>query len=918
MSFSKRITRIPRPYDADLGAQVQIDGASGAVAELVQASAACSPYLASLIAREGDWLASALDTPEAAAVLTWDLDVMASDLPDQLRAAKRRVALITALADLGGVWPLEMVTGTLTDFADAACDLALKAALAPLISRGKLPGVTLDALDDAAGLSVFAMGKMGAHELNYSSDIDLICLFDETRFDPGDYAELRSGFVRAVRKMSGTLSDIGPEGYVFRTDLRLRPDAGVTPVALSMGAAERYYESLGRTWERAAWIKARPAAGDIAAGERFQEALTPFVWRKHLDFAAIQDAHDMRLAIRDAKGLSGPISLPGHDMKLGRGGIREIEFYTQTRQLISGGRDTALRLRATKQSLRQLAQTDWVDTATADELCDHYTFHRTVEHRLQMVQDAQTHDLPRGADGFERLAAMMDMDVAKLEATLHERLSAVHGITEGFFAPGTQVASDTLDPDMLARWRSYPAFRSERAQASFDRVRPTLAAGLEAAARPQDALAAFDGFLSGLPAGVQLFALFEANPHLVDLLLDVLTIAPPLAEYLGRNAQVLDAVIGGDFFTPWPGPDGMAAALDAQLAPLDDYEAKLDITRRWRKEWHFRIGVHYLRGLTSAPEAAVQYADLARAVVAGLWPHVVAQFARRHGPPPGRGALILGMGSLGAGRLSPTSDLDMIVIYDPQDQTESTGAKPLPARTYFARLTQAMVTALSVQTAEGRLYEVDMRLRPSGNQGPVATSWRAFQDYQQNDAWTWEHLALTRARVIAGPPDLTAETEAFVAAILQQPRDRATVLKDVADMRQRIAETAASASPWQVKTGPGRLQDIELFVQAGALLRGGPAFDIAAEIARLPEVDLCTEDQAQILAQAYVFAANVQLALRLVAERSPDVEKLGAGAIGIMLRAADAPSLQTAGAQLEQAFAASSALVDAGLSYDGN
>lgn len=308
------------------------------------------------------------------------------------------------------------------------------------------------------GLFVLAMGKMGAFELNYSSDIDLICLFDETRHDPADYTKLRKGCVRAVQEMCKLLSDLTGDGYVFRTDLRLRPDPSVTPVVLSTGAAERYYESLGRTWERAAYIKARPCAGDLAAGEAFLDELRPFVWRRHLDFAAVQDAHDMRLAIRAHKGTGGPITLPGHDMKLGRGGIREIEFFTQTRQLIAGGRDPDLQVRDTVTGLSRLAAKGWVPDTTAATLTDHYRFARTVEHRIQMQRDAQTHKLPVNEEGFERLAAMMGTDRAALEAELKDRLSSVHTETEGFFAPDARTPSPgiALDDATQARWAQLP------------------------------------------------------------------------------------------------------------------------------------------------------------------------------------------------------------------------------------------------------------------------------------------------------------------------------------------------------------------------------------------------------------------------------------------------------------------------------
>lgn len=910
MSLAQHLTRCPRPWNRDRGAEaleaVGLDDPD--LAALVSGAAGCSPYLAQLILREAAWLPQALDAPDGAlADVLHPIDPQDPDLKRTLRQAKRRVALLAALADLGGAWSLEQVTGALTDLADMACDAALQAAVAAQVARGKLP-------DSDVGLFVLAMGKMGAHELNYSSDIDLICLFDETRHAPDDYPNIRRACVKAVQAMCATLSDLTDEGYVFRTDLRLRPDPAVTPVVLSTGAAERYYESLGRTWERAAYIKARPCAGDSAAGQAFLDDLRPFVWRRHLDFAAVQDAHDMRLAIREHKGTGGPITLPGHDMKLGRGGIREIEFFTQTRQLIAGGRDPGLRVRGTVDGLARLADRDWVPPDLAARLTDHYRFARTVEHRVQMVQDAQTHALPNADDGFDRLAAMMDMDRHALEAELRDRLSDVHSATEGFFAPGPAKpapAAVQVDAAMQARWRSYPALRSTRGAALFDRIEPMLLERLNRATRPSEALAAFDGFLAGLPAGVQLFSLFDANPTLVDLLVDIVSTSPALAQYLSRNAAVFDAVIGGSFFSDWPGRDALRDAAAARMAAEGDYEARLDAIRVWQKEWHFRIGVHHLRGLTDATEAGVQYAELAQAAVAALLPVVQDHFAMRHGAPPGRGAVVLAMGSLGAGQLTPESDLDLIVIYDPGDAEASDGRRPLPARTYYARLTQAMITAVTTQTARGRLYEADMRLRPSGNQGPVATSWGSFQSYQRNDAWLWEHLALTRAAAIAGNDSLGRDIEAFRRDILNRPRDRTQVLGDLRDMRDRIAAAKDPAGLWDAKIGPGRMQDIELMSQAGALMAGACARDVARGLRACVAAGLMQDADADILADTYALLWRVQMASRLLGADAVQASDVGAGGQTILLRAVGAADLASAEVTLDAAHVAAARIITA-------
>ena len=893
------LTRLPIAHDPAAGAEAVAPfmDLPAPLRDLIAGAAGCSPYLKALLAREQDWVRAALlDDPDAALrdELAALADVPLVEMSARLRRAKRRVALLAALADLGGVWSLDQVTGALTDLADRATHVALVALVAEEIRRGKLPGMGPDDAATGAGMVVLAMGKMGARELNYSSDIDLICLFDETRFAPDAYHDARAAFVRVTRKLCGLLSDYTAEGYVFRTDLRLRPDPSVTPVCLSMDAAERYYESLGRTWERAAYIKARPCAGDLAAGARFLRMLTPFVWRKHLDFAAIQDAHDMRLRIKAHKGLGGALVLEGHDLKLGQGGIREIEFFTQTRQLIAGGRDPDLRSPRTVEGLQALAAKGWIPQDLADALCAHYVEHREIEHRLQMVQDAQTQTLPTSGEGFDRIARFCGQaDTGAFRARLLDRLRDVAQRTEGFFAPDANpaVAEPELSAqaqDLVEGWRSYAALRSERAKQIFKRVRPTLLAKLHEAADPEAALVQFDRFLGGLPAGVQLFSLFEANPQLIDLIVDICATAPRLAAYLSRNAAVFDAVIGGGFFSPWPDLATLSRDLSDRLGALDDYERQLDAARIWAREWHFRIGVHHLRGLIDPFEASGQYATLAEACLSALWPVVVAEFARKHGAPPGAGACVLGMGSLGAGRLNAASDLDLIVIYDADADAMSDGARPLDARSYYARLTKAFLTAISAPTAEGRLYEVDMRLRPSGRQGPVATGLAAFMDYQRTEAWTWEHLALTRARRVAGSAELGARIEDFRRALLAEKSRGPTLRDDVADMRARLAEAKPAHSLWDTKAGPGRLMDIELGAQFCALAAGHPARRVEAQLRAGARAGVIDAGQEQALLAAYRLCWTMQATGRLLADRISDIGDLGQAGQRFILASAGA------------------------------
>ncbi|MEM9317602.1 MAG: glutamine-synthetase adenylyltransferase [Pseudomonadota bacterium] len=917
MSFADRLTRMPLAFDPELGrgAAEAVPGRSGPVSDLLAGSAGSSPYLSRLIAGEAAWLGEILPgapEPAMAALTRAAAQTTGPETAATLRALKRRAALLIALADLGGIWDLETVTGALTDFAEAATQAALGAALGVAARRGRIPGMDEDIDPQAAGIVVLAMGKMGAGELNYSSDIDLICLFDETRFAPDDEVTARAGFIRVTRDMAATLSAVTDQGYVFRTDLRLRPDAGTTPVCMSMAAAERYYEAEGRNWERAVYIKARPVAGDLAAGRRFLQRLRPFIWRRHLDFAAIHDTAMMRDRIRAHRGLYDS-TLEGHNLKLGQGGIREIEFFAQTRQLIAGGRDPALRQRATVDALRALAAAGWMAPDEAETLQGDYRALREVEHRLQMIGDAQTHSLPRNGDGFDRLARLSGhSDTLAYRGWISGHLQSVHELTKPFFTPKTRAEPepDLSDAarDIVSRWPSYPALRSERGQAIFDRLRPELLSRLIGSARPDEALANFDGFLRGLPAGVQLFSLFEANPTLIDLIVDISATTPGLSRYLSRHSSVLDAVLAGEFFAPWRGAAELGAELTAALAGLD-YEAALDAARRWQKEWHFRVGVHLLRGLIAAPEAAAQYSDLAEAVVATLWPLAQAEVARRHGPAPGKGGAVVAMGSLGSRDMAAASDLDLLVIYEAARIEASDGPRPLHPRAWYAKATKALVAAISAPTAQGVIYAVDMRLRPSGRQGPVATGLGAFRDYQRHEAWTWEHLALTRARAIAGPAELGRQIEAVRLNVLAERRDRAAVLVDTAAMRQRLSQAGRQGDGIAVKPGPGGMQDIALLAQAGALLAGSHARDATGQIAAAQATGLIDAAAADALSRAAALFGAISQGSQLLGDRPLAPEAMGAGGRDFLARLAGASDWEALLSQSASARAEAQAII---------
>ena len=890
MRFLDQINKVPTPFNKEAGEAIALLFSSqpNKINQLIRGVGGCSPYLKGLLEIEYEWVLSALGSQEN--ILNAEFSRLkktpSSEIKTALRVTKRRVALWSALCDFSGIWELNDVTNMLTQFADLACQLALKVALETELSRGNIPGLEIDHSPEKTGMFVLAMGKMGAHELNYSSDIDLICFFDETQFLEEKYFDARKGFIRATRLMSSILSDLTEDGYVFRTDLRLRPDPSVNPVCIATETAERYYESLGRTWERAAYIKARVVAGDTKAGINFLHSLTPFVWRKYLDFAAIEDAHDIRLRIREHKGLGGALKLLGHNIKLGSGGIREIEFFTQTRQLIAGGRDIDLRVRGTIDGLKNLSKKGWINKTVSEKLISHYTLYRNIEHRLQMVHDAQTHDLPKSIEGMERLSCMMGTTPDLLAKDLLFSLKEVNQLTEGFFKP-TQLdltfSLSEMETKVVDRWRSYPSLRSPRAEHIFNRLRPKILEKIRSTDKSNNALIAFDKFLVGLPTGVQLFSLFEANPQLIDLLVDIVGTAPALANHLAKSPVVFDAVIGGDFWTPWP----KLTTLERQLSNLikleTDYEQKLEVSRKWKKEWHFRIGVHLLRGITNVNQAGTQYAELAETVLKVIFPVVISEFSKKYGKPPGRGASIFSMGSLGATHLNSTSDLDLIVIYDAEGIEFSDCPTPLNSRLYYTRLTQALVTAMTVEMSQGKLYEVDMRLRPSGRKGPVATSWTSFKDYQTNEAWAWEHLALTRGRVICGNSELSINIEDFRLQLIKNVRPEVAV-RSLKEMREKIQKIDLNNNKWEFKQGIGRMQDIELFSQLSTVINGQVTRDVSSGLIAGSESGLLTNTQLDQILKTYKFLKEMNMATRLINDPSQEFEKISTSGHSFILK----------------------------------
>jgi glutamate-ammonia-ligase adenylyltransferase len=921
-----------KPLKALLAAHPKVD-------TLLQSLAENSPYLWELASGDPARLLRLLtaDPDSHLAALLADTGRVVAATEDEtqamrcLRRMKAEAALLIALADIGGVWEVMRATRALTDLADSAVDAAVRFALAEAARDGRLAPKDKARPQDGSGYIVLAMGKMGAFELNYSSDIDLIVFYDANAPAVPEDAAPAALFVRITQRLVKLLQERNADGYVFRTDLRLRPDPASTAIAISTAAALSYYESVGQNWERAAMIKARACAGDIAAGEAILNGLSPFVWRKYLDFVAVADVYAMKRQINAYRG-HGEIAVEGHNIKLGRGGIREVEFFAQTQQLIAGGRNPALRDRDTLTTLDRLAQDRWIDTAARDDMKAAYIFLRTVEHRLQMINDEQTQTLPAECAELDRFARFLGYAGRDAFAkVLLEHLDKVQRHYSRLFekAPGADKpelafpadADDHKTLDRLAElgfrapleastivrhWLAggHRALRGEVARGHLDALLPVL---LEQLARTDNAnatLVLFDHFLANLHGGARLLSLLRQKPDLIALIAFVLGIAPRLADTLARNPQVMDALVDPSFFGALPDDAELGRRLDAALAQSRYDEDLLERIRMFGLEYMFLIGVRILSGTLTARLAGEAFARLADAVIRAVHRAVADNFTAAYGHMRGEATALLAMGKLGGREMTASSDLDLMLIYDFDDEhPESDGKRALYGAQYFARLTQRLINALTAQTNYGALYDVDMRLRPSGRAGPLATQIAGFTGYQETEAWTWEHMALTRARVVAATPGFGARVDKVIRGILQRPRDAALTAGDVVEMRAAIAKEKGDAERWDLKYAAGGLVDIEFIAQYLQLVHAHNVPDIldtstARVLDKAWALHVLPVEEAEVLRPAVQLYHDLTQILRLCLSGPFDAKTAGAGLLRLLARAADVPDFATLDATL--------------------
>jgi glutamate-ammonia-ligase adenylyltransferase len=947
---------LPLAFDPARAARTLEDlgdtGAADSFRALLASAAGNSPFLARLMLRERAFLSElAAKTPEDVVARLTAEALAAAEAPDRdsamklLRIAKRRLSLTVALADIAGIFDLRQVTRALSDFAEAAVTAGLRFLLRELARKCGAADEPPEALEAASGLIVLGMGKLGAFELNYSSDIDLVVFFDPERLPYTVRGDKGLAAIDLIKGLLTLIAETTADGYVFRVDLRLRPDAGATQIAVSTEAAEIYYETMGQNWERAAMIKARLVAGDPRAAEDFlKNVLSPFVWRKNLDYAAIEDIHSIKRQIH-AHGGHERVTVSGHNIKLGRGGIREIEFFAQTQQLILGGRDPNLRNPTTLGALAALRARGLISAEAEAELGAAYRFLRMLEHRLQMVEDQQTHILPSTADGLDNIARFSGYaDTGDFEDVLLAHLNRVVANYAKLFeqeAPlsargGSLVFTGVEDdPETIATLTSMGfrapsdvaaiirgwhhgrirATRSARARELLTKLMPALLDALSKTADPQNAFLVFDRLVSGLPAGVQLFSLLVANPELLTLIAEVAGSAPRLADYLGKNPRVLDALIDPEFLSRLPDAAELEQRLAAELARLPGYEGALDAARRFAREEIFRVGVQVIRGEADAGRAGPAYAAIAETVIRGLQPVVEAEMIAAHGSVPGGGFAVVAQGKLGGREMTAGSDLDLVFLYGHDEHAEaSEGPRKLAPSAWFARAAQRFIAALTAITGEGRLYDVDMRLRPSGNQGPVAVRLDSFAEYHRSKSWTWEKLALTRARVLSGPRHLREAAETIIRESLTRPADCAVIRKDARAMRDKLAAQFPPTDPWDLKFAAGGLIDLEFIAQALQLCHA-PSADVldqntVAALGKLARAGALSAADAETLVEAARLEHALTQVLRIALDGPfrPNAATLGLKAL--LVRAAGAKNFTELEERLLAAQKAVRALFD--------
>jgi [glutamine synthetase] adenylyltransferase / [glutamine synthetase]-adenylyl-L-tyrosine phosphorylase len=892
--------------------------------QTLQATEAAGPLDAVLLAsdfafeelRRRPALLSLLDSSEAP-----ELQPPAADDPDlssRLRQFRRAESLSIIIDDVLGRDPVERTLERTTVLAERCIEVAFAAARAEMVARH---GEPRDELGVVQSLIVYGLGKLGSRELNFSSDIDLIAAFPRAGETDGRRAlDNEDFFARLVQRASTLLGETTAEGFGYRVDWRLRPFGTAGRLTLSFDAMEDYYQREGREWERFALLRARPVAGDLVAGRELLERLRPFVWRRYFDYAALEGLRELK-AMVDAEVRRRERE---HDLKLGPGGIREIEFRVQLESIIRGGRDPSLRTGNTLELLTLLAERGVIAADEALALAEAYCYLRRLENRVQMYRDEQTHVLPDDPEVRERYSLALDyasfdalMDDLDYHRTLvsaaFERclplasagpaLPAGHDgdvqLWRRFTASAEQngerpALPDSHDTRALHRLAETPAVRamSARGRARLDRIVPLVLAACRDGTTPEQALEHWVNLLAAVAGRTSYLALLAERPALIARVHRLLVASPWLACALAQSPILLDDLLDQRLAVGAPGKPEFAARLDQELAAVDpgDTEHELERVRQFQQSARLELALAFLDGRSDAARTASGLADVADLVIDRLLRLALRDLATQHGALPGLtpelGLAVIGYGSLGGLELNFSSDLDLVFVYDEELQNaESSGARALDGQRYLARAAQRLLHLLTVQTAFGPLYEIDARLRPNGSKGLLVTPLSAYARYQESEAWLWEHQALVRARFVAGDAALGAEFELLRTRTLLRPRDPLAVAQEVSQMRERWREALdrSNSERFDLKQGHGGLVDIEFIAQQQLLAEGQhcrdpepPPTETAALLSWLTRHGLLDPERAASMAEAHrrLLDRGLRCALALESRIVPSAEAL--------------------------------------------
>jgi glutamate-ammonia-ligase adenylyltransferase len=872
-----------------------------------------SPYLSEIILKNPDFYISLfkLGFDKSFEDIILNLQNQKFELHEDimrfLRLEKLKTSLLIAIAEITKLWSIEKTTEKLSIFADLAI---LKACEFLLIDANSKKIIKLkDELTPFknCGLIIIALGKLGSYELNYSSDIDLSVFYEDNKLEYLGRKTLPQFYIELAQSLTTILSERTKDGYVFRVDMRLRPDPGSNPIAISLKKAEKYYFTVGQNWERAAMIKYRIVCGDKKSGDIFSEFMEKNVWRKSLDFETIEDIHSIKRQIDTKQGLHTN-NFYGFNVKLGKGGIREIEFYAQTQQLIWGGRKPDLRRRKTSNALLALAKEGEIEAETANNLIECYRFYRMVEHRLQMVNDDQTHTLPKNEDEMEQIAIFCGFDSSKnfLDA-LHQRILTVRNYYSKLFETSPSLASnlpeatgsliftgienhpDTLDTlgkmgfknpdkvsDFVRGWHHgrYKCLVTKKARAQLTKLMPLLFTAFAKSPNPDSAFIHFDEFLSKQPETSQILSMLYLNNNLLDLLAEVFGGYPEIADNLSKNPSLIEYVLASEFYKKLPDIAELEKSLNKEIAASKkDFNTNIETIKNWVNDRKFRIGIQLVKNEISVELVFKALSNIAETALKAVLKICQKSLEKELGIVKQSKFAAIAFGKFGSKELTFNSDLDLVFIYDTKTEKQL-----FEASSYFIQLTSKIVSAMSSITLAGKLYEIDLRLRPLGESGSIATNLKSFEQYynpdkQQGNAWVFEYIALTRARVISLDDKFSAKIQKIIKQKLQHKWNKELLHKEANFIHEKFRKNKKpdNNNIFDIKNAEGGLFDLEFmirFLQLKYLYLHPKIYGQSSirTINNLYKAKIIEKEDYEIILKAYEFYKKVQNILRITSE----------------------------------------------------